>query len=52
MDGLNGEIITYRINDTPNDTTRLNTFKDLILHSDQGFVYTSLCFQKLVKKMI
>ena len=27
MDGLNGEIITYKINDTPNDTTRLNTLK-------------------------
>lgn len=59
MDGFNGEIIAYKVNDTQdislvkdtlNDAILLNISKDLILHSDQGAVYTSPCFQKLVNK--
>lgn len=37
------------VKETLSDALLLNRFKDLILHSDQGAVYTSPCFQKIVK---
>jgi putative transposase len=59
MDGFNGQIISYKLSeiqdinlvkDTLKEAIRLYKPKDLILHSDQGSVYTSPSFQKFVEE--
>lgn len=57
MDCFNGEIISYSIGDTQDIALVLDTLNQLpelsepcILHSDQGYVYTSAAYQIQVKK--
>lgn len=57
MDLYNGEIIAYTVGDTQDTTFILDTLaqlkqlpEDIILHSDQGSVYTSYVYQAAVKK--
>lgn len=59
MDGFNGEIVAYKIadnqevplvKDTLSEAIISIKYKDLILHSDQGAVYTCPNFQNFVKQ--
>lgn len=57
MDLYNGEIIAYTVGDTQDTTFILDTLAqlkqlpgDIILHSDQGSVYTSYVYQAAVKE--
>ena len=56
MDCYNGEIVSFNIADTQDVSFVLETLNqipemnnDCILHSDQGSVYTSYSYQRLVK---
>ena len=59
MDGFNGEIVAYKIADNQevalvkdalSEAIISIKYKDLILHSDQGAVYTCPSFQNFVKQ--
>lgn len=59
IDGYNNEVISYQISSSPNLKLAIQTLKSaldsrkpkkLILHSDQGSIYTSIDFQNFLKE--